>query len=211
MEIKTMIRADKKTTKVPKPKSNKLNLDLVFLHILELLRSRYAEDISFSLISQKTKTPRSTLYYYFGSDKTKLIQEAVRFGMSQITRLWQFSENDMKEKFKNWDDFQNWRFHRSIEIFSEFPWIADLYFRYRNHSDFIGVEIRYFEESYLKRNAEAWRFYYNNQVPPDRLRLTTYIKLGILWGISQEPNLWLNKKDSLSKLAGDISKLVEEI
>lgn len=206
-----MIRADKKTTKVPKPKSNKLNLDLVFLHILELLRSRYAEDISFSLISQKTKTPRSTLYYYFGSDKTKLIQEAVRFGMSQITRLWQFSENDMKEKFKNWDDFQNWRFHRSIEIFSEFPWIADLYFRYRNHSDFIGVEIRYFEESYLKRNAEAWRFYYNNQVPPDRLRLTTYIKLGILWGISQEPNLWLNKKDSLSKLAGDISKLVEEI
>lgn len=206
-----MIRTDKNSTKVPTPKNKKLNLDFVFLQVLELLRSRHAEDISFSLISQKTKTPRSTLYYYFGSDKKKLIQEAVRFGMSQITRLWQFSESEIKEKFKTWDEFQNWRFHRSIEIFSEFPWIVDLYFRYRKHADYIGAEIRFFEDSYLKRNAEAWSFYNKDQMPPERLRLATYIKLGILWGISQEPHLWPDKKDALSNLGGNISKMVEQI
>ncbi len=184
----------------------KLDLDRVLTRILELMVQHPVSTLTFSKVARLSKVPRSTLYYYFGSDRNAMIREAVKFGMSAFAQLLGFEKD---QKLSNWQEFQQARISAAIEMVRRFPWAPGLYFRFRSDPSKLGETIREVEDQYLKRFVSAWKRYgvTGDQKPdPMALRASAYIKLGLLWGIAADSDQWFADSQTAAR-----EKIVKKI
>ncbi len=126
----------------------KLDLNPIYLEVARLLLYKNPEQISFSLIAQKTKVPRTTLYYYFNSNIKALMTESIRFAMKDFMQLWG-DENSPTSSFESWQQLQKHKLQKAIKLVTDNPESLKLYLRYCDHPSFIGDEIRYTESLYF--------------------------------------------------------------
>ncbi len=199
--------ADRKEQKVSK---TSFSFERTHVRVLELLLARNAADISYSMVARATKSPRSTLYYYFGKDISALLQESVRFGMKQFVRLWTVESIDLLKKYPTWDSLQNERLSQAVALVAKFPYIPGLYFRYRHDEGVIGKEVRHYESEYLVQMQKIWRLYHQKPLDVKAFRLLTYARIGILWGFSQEANLWKNDQERVAEFSSRLSFILDD-
>jgi AcrR family transcriptional regulator len=195
--------ADSKSGKVSGPK--KLDLEQLYGKVLALVVRHSPSEMTYSQIARLTGVPRPTLYYYFGKSTESLFREALRYGMKRFVLMYEF---DREITFPDWKSFQKDRLLAAFQFVQRFPWAPALYFRYRNHPGEWGQEIRVIEKSYLKRMAEIWKRLNKTDVDESTLRITAYIKVGVLWGMTSESEIWFNPHTDLNQLAGRMTDLV---
>jgi AcrR family transcriptional regulator len=176
---------------MPAPKQ-KLKLERVLTQIIEMMLIHHPSTITFSRVSRKTGVPRSTLYYYFGSTQEAMLVEAARFGMSAFTQLTSLSKGG---RHRSWDEFQLARFRVSTQVMRKYPWAPGLYHRYRNDPGAMGDRIREAENRYVREFAEVWKKYHGRAPSEHGARLSTYLKVGLFWGLSVDPKLWYGARN----------------
>lgn len=184
-------------------KKTKLNLDPIYTEISKLLLTKNPEQISFSMVSRITKVPRTTLYYYFNSKIENLIIESVRFSMKTLMQLWdpspESSPTALTQDFKTWDELQMFKFEEAIKLTLESPWILRLYFRYCRDNNYIGKEIRFIKDSYLHSNNNLRSKFKEDTLNLKAQLYVSNIKLGILWGLLDNENVWREEPEALAE------------
>lgn len=173
-------------------KRQKLDMDALLTQIVSLLVRHNPRDLSFSRVSQLTGVPRSTLYYYFGNRASNMVEESVKFGMRAFVVLYSLEED---QKLPTWEEFQAKRLQRAVQTIHQFPFAPSLYFKFRNDQGKLGEMIREIEEEYVKKLARIWEKYKKKPASIHSIRLTAYLKLGILYGFSVEPELWIKQSE----------------
>ncbi len=175
----------------------KLNLDEVLTRVVELFVRHNPRELTYSTVSRLVKVPRSTLYYYFGKEFSNLVKEATNFGMTAFIRLIDLEKEARSGEIKpkNWNDFQQRRFREVLQIVARYPWAPTLYFRYRNDGGQMGEIVRDLEKRYLSGLAAAWKKMKGKNADPQAVRISSYIKIGLLFGISVESDYWDLKKN----------------
>lgn len=171
----------------------KLNLDVLLTKIVALLVRFDYKDLTYSLIARRSEVPRSTLYYYFGKDLDKVVLEAVGFAMKKFLQIEEFKEI---QKFESWDSFQIERLSTTLKRVREHPWAAQVYFKYRQDKGYVGARIRELEDNYSISLGHAWKYFQKTNADPKVIRLTNYLKLGLVFGVSSEVEIWKKGKDS---------------
>lgn len=186
----------------------KLDIDKFHGKVLQLLTQRQPQELSYSALARMTGVPRSTLYYYFGKEPESLFDDAVQFGIKKFVHLYEF-DNDLS-RFSDWSAFQKKRLFEALVLIRKYPWAPGLYFRYRNHAGRWGQQIREVEDVYCKRIALAWENFHKRKVDPKAIRLASYLKLGLLWGIASEKEVWFADQDdrALELLAAEMTQVV---
>jgi AcrR family transcriptional regulator len=186
----------------------KLNLEQFLGKVLGLLSKHAPSDLSYSQLSRLTGVPRPTLYYYFGKDQAKLFEEAVKFGMKAFMQLYRFDED--LGRFTDWRSFQQARIHEAILLVGRHPWAPGLYFRYRNHPGKWGKMIRDAEDLYCRQLGKVWEGFHGKTPDPKSIRLSGYLKLGVLWGVAAERESWFEgqSEKSLLELSTQITDLI---
>ncbi len=173
------------------PRKKKLDLDALLAKIVELLSRHHPNELSFTRVSRLTHIPRSTLYYYFGNSKEAMIEEAVKFGMENFVQLLTLNKS---KDLPNWEIFQKARFHQATQFIHDYPWGPSLYFRFRNDPGKIGQRIRQIENEYVRKSKETWAAYTDSQCNLHAVRLASYLKLGLLWGLGVDAPIWYHEK-----------------
>lgn len=191
------------------PRAKKLNLDQLLVKIVELLTRHSPQTLSFSKVSRLTGVPRSTLYYYFGSSREKMIAEAVRFGMQAFVQLTALERGEMK----TWDRFQKDRLVRAVDIIRRYPWASGLYFRYRNDQSQLGENIRDTEAKYVAKLRERWSNFNGSPADVMATRCASYLKLGLFWGLAVDHAIWFDPKyaKQLDRMLEKVQKLTDEM
>lgn len=191
------------------PRTKKLNLDQLLVQIVELLTRHSPQSLSFSKVSRLTGVPRSTLYYYFGSSREKMIAEAVRFGMQAFVQLTALERGDQK----TWDSFNKERLLRAVEIIRKYPWSAGLYFRYRNDQSQLGENIREIEAKYITKMRERWGNFHGKPADLMATRSASYLKLGLFWGLATDHEIWFDPKNAkkLDKMLEKFQKVTDDL
>ncbi|MBI4925051.1 MAG: TetR/AcrR family transcriptional regulator [Bdellovibrio sp.] len=191
-------------------RKKKLDLDALLAKIVELLYRHNPHELSFSMISRITKIPRSTLYYYFGNSKEAMIEEAVKYGMEHFVQL--ITLNKSKELL-DWDSFQKARLNQAIQFIHDYPWGPGLYFRFRNDTGKIGQRIRQIENEYVRKTKETWEVYTGSEGNLQSIRLASYLKLGLLWGLGIDAPIWYNEKSkkNIEQIIAAITKATATI
>jgi AcrR family transcriptional regulator len=197
--------ADKNSGKLSGQK--KLDLENLYGRVLALVVRHSPSEMTYSKIARLTGVPRPTLYYYFGKSTESLFREALRYGMKRFVLMFEF---DRGSEYPDWNSFQKDRLVAAFHFVQRFPWAPALYFKYRNHPGEYGKEIREIEKHYLMRMAEVWQRH--NKTKPDEktLRITAYLKLGVLWGMTSEFDIWFNSETDLVTLAGRMTDMVTD-
>ncbi len=190
-----------------KSKVNKLDLDQVYARLLELLVRHSPYDLNYSKISRATGVPRPTLYYYFGNSKQNIIDEAIKYGIKNFVRFYQMEQN-IKEH-SSWHDFQKARLVDVLRMARNNPWAPTLYFRFRSQDNSWGEEIRSVENIYINKLCQAWLEYNKVAVDPQKMRFANYLKVGVLWGVSEDVDSWFEKGGGALSDAG--LKKIEQI
>lgn len=165
----------------------KFDMDQVLTLILQLMTEHELDRITFTLVSREAKIPRSTLYYYFGNSRLKMIDEAFRLGMQIFTQLYSIADI---EKYSSWRDFQLARMKESARLLFRYPWAADLYFRYRPQPGMLGETIRHSEQKYFEQFSRVWAKFNGTVAPEHAIRYTSYLKIGIFYGLSFDRGNW---------------------
>ncbi len=196
---------DKNTRKMSaeKPQHKKLNLEQFYGKVIALVVRHSPAELSYSRISQLTQVPRPTLYYYFGKDPEAMFQEALRYGMKRFVLLYDFEKGVQSA---NWKSFQKERLRAAIDLIKRFPWAPALYFRYRNHPGEWGKEIREIEKNYMKNMAEVWKRFHGKAPDEKALRVSAYLKLGLLWGMASEFDVWFKNEST-----AELEKIVDQM
>ena len=189
--------------------AGRFDLDAVLATVVRLVTIHAPESITFSKVARATGVARSTLYYYFGNSKEAMIEEAVRFGMIRFVQLSSFGD---AQDYPDWATFQKERFLDSAKFIRRNPWAPGLYFRYRNDRGKLGEGVRQVEIDYLRKLQESLSIHGGPKVCTRALRVSTYLRLGLLWGVAQEPELWQDEKqtEALSELMTHVATLVME-
>lgn len=190
MELKTS-----SNLKIKSGGRTKLDMDLFLGRVLQILVSHNSNDVTVSLISRLSGVPRSTIYYYFGKDLNSLFEQAIKLGMKVLVNLYEF---DTEINHPTWEAFQHRRIVSAIATVQQYPFGPTLYFRLRKDVGYAGTLIREIEESYIQNMSRVWKKYHG-QVPNEyALRFTSYLKLGLLMGITSDHKKWAVKKEDLS-------------
>lgn len=168
----------------------KLNLESVYVQVIALLNIHNPQDLTMSKISQWTKIPRSTLYYYFGKSVEKIVEDAAEFGLKNF---FQIIKDDPGENFSNWQEYQKHRFTKMTSMLQQFPWAPLLYFRYRHLQNEIGKRIRDLETRYIKQELRAWKRFHGEEPSEDAIRFSSYLKLGMMYGFQAEFDKWYSE------------------
>ncbi|MGE0616700.1 MAG: TetR/AcrR family transcriptional regulator, partial [Bacteriovoracia bacterium] len=185
----------------------KLNLDQLLRQIVALLARHSPRELTYSKVSRLCGVPRSTLYYYFGKSAKGMIQEAVRYGIREFVQLHSIDlRGGQRKRYKHWEEFQNGRMAKAIDLVREYPWAPTLYFRYCNDPTELGEEIRAVEERYCKKLSEAWEQFQGVKPSWRAVRLSSYLKLGLLYGVTRDPELWFGPENERA-----FRQLTEEI
>lgn len=167
------------------------NIEQVYEKLLPLLARHSPESLSFSKISRWVGVPRSTLYYYFGSDLQTMILEAVKTGAKSFVQS-SFIKN--YTSFASYYEFQRSVVEQSYKFVQKYPYSPYLYMRYRSEPGNLGIEIRRVETTYFHKHAEAWTYFHKTKADPLALRLMTYLKLGVLYGLETDHETWFSPK-----------------
>lgn len=185
--------AKAKPSSSSKSKKPKLLLEEINAKIVDMLNRHSPLELTFSKVSRWTEVPRSTLYYYYGNTKDKMILAAVRAAVTQFLVL---SEPPPFTQFESWESYQEELLRKASQVVERFPWAPDLYFRYRLDPGAIGQLMRDLEENYFRSRTDAWLHFYPNKKPEwASIRLTSVIKLGLLYGLQIDPELWRGQKN----------------
>jgi AcrR family transcriptional regulator len=171
---------------VGKPRG-KLDMNRFLGQVLILMLQYRPNEITFARVSRHCGVPRSTLYYYFGASRVSMVDEAIRFGMQ---RFVQIADTGTIAKFDSWEAFEGRRMRRSLRIMSKYPWVAELYFRYRNEGGKFGESIRMIEEKYFDHMAEAWKHYHGTPADRHGVRMAAYMKIGMFFGFANDREVW---------------------
>lgn len=198
-----------KEKKAPKPRK-KLDVNALLTTVLNHLTYHSPQKLTFSSVSRLTKVPRPTLYYYFGNSPKTLLEEAVRFGLKTFVRMNSF---DRPTKATNFHDFQKERLLDVVGLVRNYQWAPGLYFQYRRHHGEWGDIIRSVENEYVERMRKAWKKYHGVDPDARAVRMASYLKLGLLYGITLEPDLWLKEgRDKvIPELMDRFAKMVTEM
>ncbi len=190
-------------------KKHKLDLDSLLTQVVGLMVRHRPEELTFSRVSRLIKVPRSTLYYYFGNSIHKMLEEAAQFGMKAFVMLYQI---DKSVRYDDWRSFQRARLASVIHIIKKYPWAPDFYFRYRSDEGTIGQSIRDVEERYIQKMSEAFLRFEKTKPTLRSVRLASYMKIGLLFGFSQDSDMWFGKDatdaPSLEKLVDHLTDIV---
>jgi hypothetical protein len=172
----------------------KLNLEKLYGKVASLFVKHKPSDLTYSDISRFTGVPRPTLYYYFGKSPTQLIQESAKFAMTGFTQL--YSVENYKD-YKSWDEYHKARLSRLFKFLNRYPWSPELYIRYRNSKSIFGDHIYDLEKKYFIGISKAWEYFNKTKADEHAVRLFTYMKIGILYGLSQEHDIWKLKNQDI--------------
>lgn len=184
-------------------------MDHLLTQIVRLMVRHHPSDLSFSRISQLTKVPRPTLYYYFGKSLESMLEQSLTFGMKGVMLLSQFDDGATHE---NWEVFQQRRLEDVLRIIKSYPWAPALYFRYRNDDSFLGKSIRAMEGQYFSKLERAWLRYHGREPSKLAVRLSSYLKLGLLYGVAAEPDLWFSQEgEPIEALVSKMNSVVNSI
>jgi len=118
---------------------------IILVAALELDSKRGYLRWTISDLSRRSKTTRSLIYYYFGSDKEKILIEAVRligselFGLSR-TRLALWKSGKIAESI--WE---------SRKMFERHPQLHAYFIQQREADTSVGQEIRELEKKHLQK------------------------------------------------------------
>lgn len=179
-------------TAAPRKASRKLDLDALLIKVLNLLMNHNPSKLTFSQVSRLTGVPRPTLYYYFGNSPKTMIDEAVRHGMKSFTRFYALEQ---QTEARDWETFQRDRLRDVVALIRKYPWGPALYFQYRNNAGEFGDTVRDIEEKYVQRIGMMWKRFNGTEPDVRALRMSSYLKLGFLWGITLDRELWLGTSD----------------
>jgi hypothetical protein len=168
-------------------KKKKLDVNRLMVRVLQLMVKYRPDEITFARVSRHCAVPRATLYYYFGASRVVLVNEAIRYGMARFVHL---QGNASYSRFKSWEAFEARKMRRSLRLMSKYPWVAQLYFRYRTEGGLFGESIRDIEARYFALMSEAWRHFHHSPADPHGIRIATYWKIGMFYGFSAESSLW---------------------
>jgi AcrR family transcriptional regulator len=166
---------------------SKLDMNRFLVQVLILMQKYRPGEITFARVARHCRVPRSTLYYYFGASRVAMVDEAIRYGMSRFVQL---QGNSDYTKATSWDAFERKRMRRSLRIMAKYPWVADLYFRYRGESGKFGESILMIESRYFSMMSEAWKHFHGELPDVHGIRMATYLKLGLFFGYSIDRDLW---------------------
>lgn len=187
----------------------KLDLNPVYLEVSKLLLVKNPEQISFSIISKRTKVPRTTLYYYFNSKIESLLIESIRYIMKDFMQLWNAEGQQDDSTATTWPQIQKEKFQKAVDLISKSPDAIKLYLRYCDHPSFIGDEVRYIESLYLKTGHKDWERFHSKPLEPRLQALIAQIKVGVIWGLAGRENHWKNQEQQLVDVCVKIFTLFE--
>jgi hypothetical protein len=203
--------ASAKAKKESAPAKPKLSLKEINAKIVEMMTRHSPFGLTFSNVSRWTKVPRSTLYYYYGSSKQKMVEAAIEASLKKLMVL------DLEVRFEDaptWEDYQFLLLARATTIVQKFPWAPELYFRYRSDQGYIGDLVRKIEERYFQDRAQGWMHYFPHEKPTwESLRMSSVMKLGMLYGLCLDPDHWLaeNHTEKRKKMISILTNLVREL
>lgn len=175
-------------------KKKKLNIDKLYGQVASLFLRHKPSDLTYSDISRFTGVPRPTLYYYFGKSPQKLLQEAGKYALSAFVQIYSV---DTHKNYADWDSYQIARLTRAFKFINRYPWAPELYFRYRKSTGVFGESIQEIEEKYFKTIAAAFEHFTGQKPNPYSVRLSSYMKVGILYGLAEEQDMWKLKNQDL--------------
>jgi AcrR family transcriptional regulator len=187
----------------------KLNMDVFLSKVVSLLERHPPSRLSFSTISRLTGVSRPTLYYYFGKSREALLTEAVRHAMKSYVQLAGLKKG--ARPGHGWEEFQTARLKRIIGLIRSNAWAPALYIRYRDEAGVLGKAVREIEVQYAHELAARWAQLHGGETPTEAsLRISSYVKLGILWGIASDRAYWFDRarKQELARairLAAELS------
>jgi hypothetical protein len=75
----------------------------------------------------------------------------------------------------------------------------------------VGKEIRRIETVYLQTTEQDWNRFHTTKLDPRYLHLLSQLKVGVLWGLIGDDNLWKKHPDSLASLCSELFALFEQI
>lgn len=101
-------------------------------------------------------------------------------------------EQNIKEH-ATWHDFQKARLIETLKMAHKRPWVPALYFRFRAQKNSWGDEIRSVENLYLEKLSQAWLAFNKTPADPEKMRFANYLKLGVLWGVAEDFEIWFDK------------------
>jgi AcrR family transcriptional regulator len=191
----------------PKSRRKKMNVDSFFVKLLELLCRHSPDSLSYSKISRWTGVSRTTIYYYFGSSLEGLMREAVLTGARSFLQI---EKSQDYSRFPDYASFQHAVVTESHNLVERAPWAPVLYLRYRHDPGLIGSTVREVEESYFKEQARAYKHFTGREPDLRRMRVTAYLKIGVLYGLQADAALWFGdeqegERDKLSQLMSELS------
>ncbi|NCN27448.1 TetR/AcrR family transcriptional regulator, partial [bacterium] len=149
-------------------KRQKFDLDETRIKVIELLLRHQPHDLSFSKVSRFTGVPRSTLYYYFGSNFKDLLDDAVTFGISKFTQI---ETIDDYKSYDSWEKFQFARLKRAVTQIRLYPWAPLLFMRFRIDNGALGENIRLMEKKFLRGHRQVWKHFHKNEANTSNERL----------------------------------------
>lgn len=203
-----ILNSNPSAKKAPTPRKGKLDINALLFKIVGLLDRHPPRDLTFSRVSQLTKVPRSTLYYYFGNSSSKMIEEAVRFGARWFSQLYAVGED---RNAASWEEFQNRRLRRVVRMIEVFPAAPALYFRYRNDNSILGQTIRDMENQYASEISAIWKNYQGTDANPLAIRMMGAWKLGFMWGLAIDLKAWQGHPKELEKMISLFNNVIAVI
>jgi hypothetical protein len=191
-------------------KRKKLDVDGLLTGVLSHLLHHSPYKLTFSRVSKLTKVPRPTLYYYFGNSPKNLLSEAVKFGMKSFVRLQSLEK---PTEHADWSSFQKDRLRAVIKLVKRQPWAPALYFQYRMNAGEWGAAIREVEDDYVQKFSDAWKRYFGNTPDERAVRMSGYIKLGLLFGLALDSEIWLKpgNEKAIEELIEKFSELTTQV
>ena len=171
----------------PAGRRKKMNVEAFYAKLLELLSRHSPESLSYSKISRWTGVSRTTIYYYFGSSFEGLLKEAIRSGAQSFLQIGRVSEFG---RYRDFHAYQEKIISESHRLVENNPWAPILYMRYRHDPGFMGEVIRSVEEQYFQDLAKAYHHFTRQEADLRSLRLSAYLKLGVLYGLQADSKLW---------------------
>jgi hypothetical protein len=193
------------------PKKPKLDLEEINTKIVDMLNRHSPLDLTFSKVSRWTKVPRSTLYYYYGNSREKMILAAVSAAVKDFLVLGGASNFS---KFDTWFDLQFHLLSKASKLVDRFPWAPELYYRFRLDPSYIGQAVRDIEEKYFFERTQGWNYFYPDQKPDwIAVRMASVMKLGLLYGFQIDNELWCGEANlaKRSKLIGFTTEYLKKI
>jgi len=185
-------------------KKPKLALDQLNAKIVDMLNRHSPMDLTFSKVSRWTSVPRSTLYYYYGNSREKMIQASV---IAAVTDFLGLQSRRPITDFNDWISYQSYLLEKAARLIERYPWAPELYFRFRTDPNYIGQAVRDIEEKYFMERFQGWEYFHPNEKPEwEAMRMVAVLKLGMLYIFQIDSDLWAGETHVKKR-----GKMIEEM